>query len=81
MCNTVELARQQAMAVRRCTNFKVGFYVGEQGVDDWTRGMWSDEIKKNQVSIGWRRHFLYTHMITYGLNTTLPLHTAIAITT
>nr|7W0A_A Chain A, Dicer-2, isoform A [Drosophila melanogaster]7W0A_E Chain E, Dicer-2, isoform A [Drosophila melanogaster]7W0B_A Chain A, Dicer-2, isoform A [Drosophila melanogaster]7W0C_A Chain A, Dicer-2, isoform A [Drosophila melanogaster]7W0D_A Chain A, Dicer-2, isoform A [Drosophila melanogaster]7W0D_F Chain F, Dicer-2, isoform A [Drosophila melanogaster]7W0E_A Chain A, Dicer-2, isoform A [Drosophila melanogaster]8HF0_A Chain A, Dicer-2, isoform A [Drosophila melanogaster]8HF0_D Chain D, Dic len=58
MCNTVELARQQAMAVRRCTNFKVGFYVGEQGVDDWTRGMWSDEIKKNQVLVGTAQVFL-----------------------
>ncbi|XP_033154392.1 endoribonuclease Dicer [Drosophila mauritiana] len=58
MCNTVELARQQAVAVRRNTNFKVGFYVGEQGVDDWTRGKWSDEIENNQILVGTAQVFL-----------------------
>ncbi|KAH8252503.1 hypothetical protein KR032_000286 [Drosophila birchii] len=52
MCNTVELARQQAVALKRHTNFKVGFYVGEQGVDDWPRGKWTDEIRDNQVLVG-----------------------------
>ncbi|XP_017049831.1 endoribonuclease Dicer [Drosophila ficusphila] len=52
MCNTVELARQQAVFAKRYTNLKVGFYVGEQGVDEWTRGQWSDEIQNNQVLVG-----------------------------
>ncbi|KAH8401310.1 hypothetical protein KR009_004470, partial [Drosophila setifemur] len=52
ICNTVELARQQAIAVKRYSNLKVGFYVGEQGVDEWTRGKWSEEIEKNQVLVG-----------------------------
>ncbi|EDV54938.1 endoribonuclease Dicer [Drosophila erecta] len=58
MCNTVELARQQAVALKRYTNFKVGFYVGEQGVDEWTRGQWSDEIRNNQVLVGTAQVFL-----------------------
>ncbi|KAH8375450.1 hypothetical protein KR200_007377, partial [Drosophila serrata] len=52
MCNTVELARQQAVALKRHTNFKVGFYVGEQGVDDWPRGKWQEEIHHKQVLVG-----------------------------
>ncbi|KAH8277764.1 hypothetical protein KR018_005614, partial [Drosophila ironensis] len=52
MCNTVELARQQAEAVRQSTNLKVGFYVGEQGVDDWSRSQWSSEIQEKQVFVG-----------------------------
>ncbi|KAH8257984.1 hypothetical protein KR038_003610, partial [Drosophila bunnanda] len=52
MCNTVELARQQAVALKRHTSFKVGFYVGEQGVDDWPRGKWTDEVRDNQVLVG-----------------------------
>lgn len=50
ICNTVELARQQAVYVKKFTNFKVGFYVGEQGTDNWNRSKWSDEIRDNQVS-------------------------------
>lgn len=53
MCNTVELARQQAVALKRHTSLKIGFYVGEQGVDDWPRGKWTDEIRDNQVSSGY----------------------------
>jgi len=53
ICNTVELARQQAVAVKKYTNFKVGFYVGEQGVDDWTRDQWTGEIRDHQVSISY----------------------------
>ncbi|KAH8331655.1 hypothetical protein KR074_009100, partial [Drosophila pseudoananassae] len=52
ICNTVELARQQAEAVKRHTNLKVGFYVGEQGVDDWPRGKWETEIRDKQVMVG-----------------------------
>lgn len=52
ICNTVELARQQAVAVKKYTNFKVGFYVGEQGVDDWTRDQWTGEIRDHQVLVG-----------------------------
>ncbi|XP_052839058.1 endoribonuclease Dicer isoform X1 [Drosophila gunungcola] len=52
MCNTVELARQQLVAVRKHTNLKAGLYVGEQGVDEWTRGQWTDEIRDNQVLVG-----------------------------
>ncbi|XP_043646275.1 endoribonuclease Dicer [Drosophila teissieri] len=58
MCNTVELARQQTVAVQRLTNLTVGFYVGEQGVDDWTRGQWSDEIQDHQVLVGTAQVFL-----------------------
>lgn len=49
ICNTVELARQQSLCVKTYTNFKVGFYVGEQGVDSWARPKWADEIRDNQV--------------------------------
>ncbi|XP_034109801.1 endoribonuclease dcr-1 [Drosophila albomicans] len=52
ICNTVELARQQAMSVRKFTNFKVGFYVGEQGTDNFSRAKWSEEIENNQVLVG-----------------------------
>ncbi|XP_033247154.1 endoribonuclease Dicer-like [Drosophila miranda] len=52
MCNTVELARQQAMAVRKFSNLKVGFFVGEQGVDDWSKIKWSHEISDSQVLVG-----------------------------
>ncbi|KAH8316364.1 hypothetical protein KR067_005872 [Drosophila pandora] len=52
MCNTVELARQQAVAIKRFTNLKVGFYVGEQGVDEWPRGKWETEIRDKQVMVG-----------------------------
>ncbi|EDW72007.2 uncharacterized protein Dwil_GK10670 [Drosophila willistoni] len=52
MCNTVELARQQALACRSLTNFKVGFYVGDQGVDEWSRSKWDVEIREKQVLVG-----------------------------
>ncbi|XP_034479318.1 endoribonuclease Dicer [Drosophila innubila] len=52
VCNTVELARQQAVCVKNFTNFKVGFYVGEQGTDNWNRSKWSEEIENNQVLVG-----------------------------
>ncbi|XP_041450181.1 endoribonuclease Dicer isoform X2 [Drosophila obscura] len=52
MCNTVELSRQQAVAVKKFTNLKVGFFVGEQGVDDWSRTKWSHEISESQVLVG-----------------------------
>ncbi|XP_017078544.1 endoribonuclease Dicer [Drosophila eugracilis] len=52
ICNTVELSRQQAVAVKRYTNLKVGLYLGENGVDDWTRGQWTDEIRDHQVLVG-----------------------------
>ncbi|XP_064536712.1 endoribonuclease Dcr-2 [Drosophila montana] len=52
ICNTVELARQQAVYVKKFTNFKVGFYVGEQGTDNWNRSKWADEIRDNQVLVG-----------------------------
>ncbi|KAH8298414.1 hypothetical protein KR044_002438, partial [Drosophila immigrans] len=52
ICNTVELARQQALCVRKFTNFKVGFYVGEQGCDNYSRSKWSEEIANNQVMVG-----------------------------
>lgn len=49
MCNTVELARQHATELKRCTNLNVGFYVGERDVDSWSRKKWDEEIKTNQV--------------------------------
>ncbi|XP_068147219.1 endoribonuclease Dcr-2 [Drosophila tropicalis] len=52
MCNTVELARQQAKAIKSHTNFKVGFYVGEQGVDEWSKSKWVVEVEENQVLVG-----------------------------
>ncbi|ALC41053.1 Dcr-2 [Drosophila busckii] len=52
ICNTVELARQQAVFVRKCTNLKVGFYVGEHGTDGWNRSKWSEEIENHQVLVG-----------------------------
>lgn len=53
ICNTVELARQQWTCVKRYTNFKAGFYVGEQGVDNWVRSKWTEEIRDNQVSFSY----------------------------
>lgn len=50
VCNTVELARQQSACLKKYTNFTIGFYVGEQGTDNWSRSKWADEIRDNQVS-------------------------------
>ncbi|BFG03882.1 endoribonuclease Dicer [Drosophila madeirensis] len=52
MCNTVELTRQQAVAVKKYTNLKVGFFVGEQGVDEWSKTKWCHEISECQVLVG-----------------------------
>lgn len=49
MCNTVELARQQFMEIKKTTNFKVGLYIGERDVDHWTSRQWDYEIENNQV--------------------------------
>uniref|UniRef100_A0A1A9W8L5 ribonuclease III n=1 Tax=Glossina brevipalpis TaxID=37001 RepID=A0A1A9W8L5_9MUSC len=58
MCNTVELARQQCVEVRKCTNFKVGLYVGEREVDNWSNAKWSEEITENQVLVGTAQIFV-----------------------
>ncbi|XP_004529883.1 endoribonuclease dcr-1 [Ceratitis capitata] len=58
MCNTVELARQQAIELKKCTNLKIGFYVGERDVDSWSRHKWEEEIKENQVLVGTAQIFL-----------------------
>uniref|UniRef100_A0A1A9WDV9 ribonuclease III n=1 Tax=Glossina brevipalpis TaxID=37001 RepID=A0A1A9WDV9_9MUSC len=58
MCNTVELARQQCVEVRKCTNFKVGLYVGEREVDNWNNTKWSEEIIENQVLVGTAQIFV-----------------------
>ncbi|KAH8355167.1 hypothetical protein KR093_007437, partial [Drosophila rubida] len=52
ICNTVELARQQAISVRKYTNFKVGLYVGELGTDNYSRAKWEEEIECKQVMVG-----------------------------
>ncbi|XP_030375295.1 endoribonuclease Dicer isoform X2 [Scaptodrosophila lebanonensis] len=52
MCNTVELARQQAICIKKLTSLKVGFYVGERDVDYWEPKKWDEEIKENQVLVG-----------------------------
>lgn len=51
MCNTVELARQQARCIKNTTNLKVGLYIGDRDVDNWQRRKWEEEITENQVSI------------------------------
>ncbi|KAH8413794.1 hypothetical protein KR222_008371, partial [Zaprionus bogoriensis] len=58
ICNTVELARQQTMCVKKYTNFKTGLYVGEQGTDNWTRSKWAEEISEKQVMVGTAQVFL-----------------------
>ncbi|XP_067628454.1 endoribonuclease Dcr-2 isoform X2 [Eurosta solidaginis] len=58
MCNTVELARQQALELKRCTNLKIGFYVGERDVDNWSRKKWDEEIKSNQILVGTAQIFV-----------------------
>ncbi|KAL9920963.1 endoribonuclease Dcr-2 [Glossina fuscipes fuscipes] len=58
MCNTVELARQQCLEVRKCTNFKVGLYIGERDVDNWSHKKWSEEITENQVLVGTAQIFV-----------------------
>ncbi|XP_050325821.1 endoribonuclease dcr-1 isoform X1 [Bactrocera neohumeralis] len=58
MCNTVELARQQAIELKRCTNLNVGFYIGERDVDNWSPRKWNDEIKINQVLVGTAQIFV-----------------------
>lgn len=50
MCNTVELARQQAEEIRKTTNLKVGLYIGERDVDNWQRKKWETEIEDHQVN-------------------------------
>ncbi|XP_053966118.1 endoribonuclease dcr-1 [Anastrepha ludens] len=58
MCNTVELARQQATELKRCTNLQIGFYVGERDVDSWSRKKWDEEISVNQVLVGTAQIFV-----------------------
>ncbi|XP_036333291.1 endoribonuclease Dicer [Rhagoletis pomonella] len=58
MCNTVELARQQAIELKRCTNLAIGFYVGERDVDSWSRKKWDEEIRVNQILVGTAQIFL-----------------------
>uniref|UniRef100_A0A0A1WWH2 Endoribonuclease Dicer n=2 Tax=Zeugodacus cucurbitae TaxID=28588 RepID=A0A0A1WWH2_ZEUCU len=58
MCNTVELARQQAIELKRCTNLRIGFYVGERNVDEWSSRKWDEEIKTNQVLCGTAQIFV-----------------------
>uniref|UniRef100_A0A1A9WSS4 ribonuclease III n=1 Tax=Glossina brevipalpis TaxID=37001 RepID=A0A1A9WSS4_9MUSC len=58
MCNTVELARQQCIAVRKYTNFKVGLYVGQREVDNWSNIKWSEEIAEHQVLVGTAQIFV-----------------------
>lgn len=49
MCNTVQLAAQQAAEIRNLTSFSVGYYVGDRDVDNWSREKWDVEINNHQV--------------------------------
>ncbi|XP_073812059.1 endoribonuclease Dcr-2 [Musca autumnalis] len=58
MCNTVELARQQAQEIKKTTNLKVGLYIGDRDVDNWARRKWETEIEENQVLVGTAQIFV-----------------------
>ncbi|XP_061387833.1 endoribonuclease Dcr-2 [Musca vetustissima] len=58
MCNTVELARQQAEEIRKTTNLKTGIYIGDRDVDNWQRRKWETEIEENQVLVGTAQIFV-----------------------
>lgn len=49
ICNTVVLARQQCMEIRKATNLKVGIYTGDRNVDAWDKSKWRSEMRENQV--------------------------------
>ncbi|KAK7412825.1 hypothetical protein VNO78_04480 [Psophocarpus tetragonolobus] len=47
----VVLVSQQAEAVRKHTDLKVGLYWGEMGVDFWDAATWKQEIQKHEVFV------------------------------
>lgn len=51
MCNTVELARQQFKVLKKTTNLKIGLYIGERDIDNWSRRQWEVELEQNQVCV------------------------------
>jgi len=50
MCNTVELARQHFVELKKCLNLNIGLYVGDRDVDLYHRGKWEHELRNNQAS-------------------------------
>ncbi|XP_055921701.1 endoribonuclease Dicer [Eupeodes corollae] len=58
LCNTVELARQNAREIANVTNFKVGLFIGDMNVDNWPQEKWESEIMGNQVFVGTSQVFV-----------------------
>ncbi|XP_055855641.1 endoribonuclease Dicer [Episyrphus balteatus] len=58
LCNTVELARQNALEIANVTNFKVGLFIGDMNVDNWPQEKWESEIFSNQVFVGTSQVFV-----------------------
>ncbi|XP_065369214.1 endoribonuclease Dcr-2 [Calliphora vicina] len=58
MCNTVELARQQYKQLKKTTNLKIGLYIGDRDVDNWSPRQWETEIDNNQVLVGTAQIFV-----------------------
>ncbi|CAF4989461.1 unnamed protein product [Rotaria sp. Silwood1] len=58
LVKTVQLVDQQSDYIRTHTNFRVGKYCGELGVDLWDKEKWEDEFEKNQVLVFTAQVFL-----------------------
>lgn len=58
LCNTVELARQNAREIANVTNFKVALFIGDMNVDNWPQEKWETEIFSNQVFVGTSQVFV-----------------------
>ncbi|CAF5114039.1 unnamed protein product, partial [Rotaria sp. Silwood1] len=58
LVKTVQLVDQQSDYIRTHTNFSVGKYCGELGVDLWDKEKWEDEFEKNQVLVFTAQVFL-----------------------
>nr|CAD7400790.1 unnamed protein product [Timema cristinae] len=56
--NTVPLVDQQATYIQRFVPVSVGMYSGDRKVDFWSREMWLEELKKNQILVMTAQIFL-----------------------
>lgn len=51
LVNTVALAEQQKVYIKRHTSLTVGHYTGDTGVDYWKEDKWREELDKHQVLV------------------------------
>nr|CAD7415536.1 unnamed protein product [Timema poppensis] len=58
MVNTVPLVEQQATYIQRFVPVSVGRYSGDRKVDFWSREVWLEELKNNQVLVMTAQIFL-----------------------